>query len=186
MDYFPRKSLSKYLTDTTDFNKQDIDIFINDKWRKYAGGHIGRIFRITRRLDQWESEVNLHKATSWPESASNASRVHLYQDQYLFISSTLNCTVSCIDIDSFVVFFKIFNKFLYLLVFNISWERCPEVDQATTHCRVQLHRCDACRHATLLTSTSSQHPYTSAALNPLPEYWKGIVNFLDKLVKYKD
>jgi hypothetical protein len=43
MDYFPRKSLSKYLiTDTVDFNKHvhDIDIFINDKWRKYAGGDI--------------------------------------------------------------------------------------------------------------------------------------------------
>ena len=39
MDYFPRKSLSKYLiTDMIDFNKHvhDIDIFINDKWRKYA------------------------------------------------------------------------------------------------------------------------------------------------------
>jgi hypothetical protein len=38
MDYFPRKSHSKYLTDTIDFNKHvhDIDIFINDKWRKYA------------------------------------------------------------------------------------------------------------------------------------------------------
>jgi hypothetical protein len=31
MDCFPRKSLSKYLTDTIDFNKHmnDIDIFIN-------------------------------------------------------------------------------------------------------------------------------------------------------------
>jgi hypothetical protein len=38
MDYFPRKYLSKYLTDTIDFNKHDINIFINDKWRKYAGG----------------------------------------------------------------------------------------------------------------------------------------------------
>ena len=50
MDYFPRKSLSKYLiTDTIDFNKHvhDIDIFINDKWRKYAGGDIGRLFKIT-------------------------------------------------------------------------------------------------------------------------------------------
>jgi hypothetical protein len=49
--YFPRKSLSKYLiTDTIDFNKyvHDIDIFINDKWRKYAGGDIGRLFKITR------------------------------------------------------------------------------------------------------------------------------------------
>jgi hypothetical protein len=44
MDYFPRKSLSKYLiTDTIDFNKHvhNNDIF-NDKWRKYAGGDIGR------------------------------------------------------------------------------------------------------------------------------------------------
>ena len=33
MDYFPRKSLSEYLTDTIDFNKHvhDIDVFINDK-----------------------------------------------------------------------------------------------------------------------------------------------------------
>jgi hypothetical protein len=54
MDYFPRKSLSKYLiTDTIDFNKHvhDIDIFINDKWRKYAVGDIGRLFKITRRLE---------------------------------------------------------------------------------------------------------------------------------------
>jgi hypothetical protein len=51
--YFPRKSLSKYLTDTIDFNKHvhDIDIFINDKWRKYAGGDIGRLIKITRRLE---------------------------------------------------------------------------------------------------------------------------------------
>ena len=51
MDYFPRKSLSKYLiTNTIDFNKHvhDMDIFIYDKWRKYAGGDIGRLFKITR------------------------------------------------------------------------------------------------------------------------------------------
>jgi hypothetical protein len=50
MDYFPRKSHSKYLTDTIDFNKHvhDINIFINDKGRKYAGGDIGRLFKITR------------------------------------------------------------------------------------------------------------------------------------------
>jgi hypothetical protein len=36
MDYFPRKSLSKYLTDTIDFNKHvhDIDIFINGQVEK--------------------------------------------------------------------------------------------------------------------------------------------------------
>ena len=60
MDYFPRKSLSKYLiTDTIDFNKHvhDIDIFINDKVA----------------FDQRESEVNLHsfvKATSSPSNVS--------------------------------------------------------------------------------------------------------------------
>ena len=46
MDYFPKKSLSKYvITDTIDFNKHvhDINIFINDKWRKYAGGVIERL-----------------------------------------------------------------------------------------------------------------------------------------------
>ena len=50
MDYFPRKLLSKYLiTDTIDFIKHVhyIDIFINDKWRKYAGGNTGRLFKAT-------------------------------------------------------------------------------------------------------------------------------------------
>ena len=54
MDYFPRKSLSKYLiTDMIDFNKHvhDIDIFRNDKWRNYAGGDIGRLFKIIKRLE---------------------------------------------------------------------------------------------------------------------------------------
>ena len=54
MDYFLRKLLSKYLiTDTIDFNKHvhDIDILINEKWRKYAGGDIGRLFKITRRIE---------------------------------------------------------------------------------------------------------------------------------------
>jgi hypothetical protein len=52
MDYFPRKSLSKYLTDTIDFNKHvhDIDIFINDKWRKYAGGDIWQLQTFCPKL----------------------------------------------------------------------------------------------------------------------------------------
>jgi len=38
MDYFSRKSLSKYLMNTIDFNKHDVDdIFINGMWQKYAG-----------------------------------------------------------------------------------------------------------------------------------------------------
>jgi hypothetical protein len=47
MDYFSRKSLSKYLTDKTDFNKHNINIFINDT------GDIERFFKITRRLELW-------------------------------------------------------------------------------------------------------------------------------------
>jgi hypothetical protein len=37
MDYFSRKLLSKYLMNTIDFNKHDINIFINDTWQKNAG-----------------------------------------------------------------------------------------------------------------------------------------------------
>ena len=77
MDYFPRKSLSKYLiTDMIDFNKHvhDIDIFINDKWRKYAGGYSSKLQGdLNFAFDQRESEVNLHKATSSPKSPSNVS-----------------------------------------------------------------------------------------------------------------
>jgi len=36
MDYFSRKSLSKYLINTIDFNKRNIEIFINDTRQKYA------------------------------------------------------------------------------------------------------------------------------------------------------
>ena len=77
MDYFPRKSLSKYLlTDTIDFNKHmhDSDIFINDKWRKYADGDIGSSKLqgdLNFAFDQRKSKVNLHKATSSPESPPN-------------------------------------------------------------------------------------------------------------------
>jgi hypothetical protein len=46
MDYFSRKSLSKYLMNTIEFNKHDVDIFINGTWQKYAGN-----FKITRLLE---------------------------------------------------------------------------------------------------------------------------------------
>ena len=45
-----RKSLSKYLTDTIDFNKHGINVFINDTWRKYEGV-IGQLFKNTRQLE---------------------------------------------------------------------------------------------------------------------------------------
>jgi hypothetical protein len=52
MDYFPRKSLSKNLTDMTDFNKHvhDIDIFINDKWRKYDKNQLWLGFKTFSRM----------------------------------------------------------------------------------------------------------------------------------------
>ena len=37
MNYFSRKSVSKYLMNTIDLKKHDIDIFINDMWQKYTG-----------------------------------------------------------------------------------------------------------------------------------------------------
>ena len=37
MDYFSRKSLSKYSMNTIDFKKHDVDIFINGTWQKDAG-----------------------------------------------------------------------------------------------------------------------------------------------------
>jgi len=37
MNYFSRKSLSKYLMNMIDFNKHDNDFFINDMWQKYVG-----------------------------------------------------------------------------------------------------------------------------------------------------
>ena len=50
MDYFSRKSLSKYLMNNIEFNKHDVDIFINGTWQKYAS-NIGRLFKITRLLE---------------------------------------------------------------------------------------------------------------------------------------
>ena len=50
MDYFSRKSLSKYLMNTIEINKHDVDIFINGTWQKYAG-NIGRLFKIIRLLE---------------------------------------------------------------------------------------------------------------------------------------
>jgi len=37
MDYITRKLLSKYLMNTIDFNKHNINFFINDTWQKYVG-----------------------------------------------------------------------------------------------------------------------------------------------------
>ena len=53
MDYY-EKLLSKHFMSTIDFSKHDIGIFIKGTWQKYAGAipgmHIGRLFKITSRL----------------------------------------------------------------------------------------------------------------------------------------
>jgi hypothetical protein len=61
---FSRKSRSKYLTDTIDFNKHDIDIFIND-----AGDSSKLQSDLNFAFDQRESEVNFttrHLRTNRP------------------------------------------------------------------------------------------------------------------------
>ena len=55
MDYFSRKSLSKYLMHTIDFNKDDIHIFINDTWQKYMGDSSKLRDDLNFAFDQWES-----------------------------------------------------------------------------------------------------------------------------------
>ena len=77
MDYFSRESLSKYLMNTIEFHKHDVDIFINGTWQKYAG-NIGDSSKLQGYLnfafDQREIEVNLHKATTSASNVSPASR----------------------------------------------------------------------------------------------------------------
>ena len=51
----------------------DIDILINDKWRKYVGDSSKLQGDLNFAFDQRESEVNLHQATSSPESPFNVS-----------------------------------------------------------------------------------------------------------------
>jgi hypothetical protein len=56
-----------------DFNKHDINIFINDMWQKYVGNSSKLHGDLNFAFDQRWSKVNLHKATSSPESPSNVS-----------------------------------------------------------------------------------------------------------------
>jgi uncharacterized protein YpuA (DUF1002 family) len=69
-----KKIIFKILNNVSiDFNKHvhDIDIFINDKWRKYVGGDFSKLQGdLNFAFDQRESKVNLHKATSSPSNVS--------------------------------------------------------------------------------------------------------------------
>jgi hypothetical protein len=72
MDYFSRKSLLKYLMNNIEFNKHDVDIFINGTWQKYAG-NIGRL-QIFEKVGH-SKFVEMHGDTSdFFRSASKSNR----------------------------------------------------------------------------------------------------------------
>jgi hypothetical protein len=77
MDYFSRKSLSKYLMNNIEFNKHDVDIFINGTWQKYAGNSSKLQGYLNFAFDQREIKVNLPNATTSPSNASPASHPFL-------------------------------------------------------------------------------------------------------------
>ena len=115
MDYFPRKSLSKYLiTDTIDFNKHvhDIDIFINVKMtsgentRAATQGDFSKLQGdLNFTFDQRESDVNLHKATSSPSIVSPDATykqvfcVHLYPVMLYLVSNILYLSLVIVYIE---------------------------------------------------------------------------------------
>ena len=83
------------ITDTIDFNKHvhDIDIFINDKWRKYAGGDIGRHFKITRRLELrfWPT-----RKRSQPSQGNFFARIALQRQPCNSIDEVIERTWICV------------------------------------------------------------------------------------------
>ena len=101
MDYFPRKSLSKYLiTDTIDFNKHvhDIDIFINVKMTSGENTWAVTQGDLNFAFDQRESDVNLHKATSSPSNVSPDATYNLEERQACLLHPFISCNaVSCIQ-----------------------------------------------------------------------------------------
>ena len=104
MDYFPRKSLSKYLlTDTIDFNKHmhDSDIFINDKRRKYADGDIGWLFKVTRRLELrfWPT-----KKQSRPSQGDFFARIALQRDPWSWFEVNLTIDLFLLQLMWIILF----------------------------------------------------------------------------------
>jgi hypothetical protein len=73
--------------DVIDFNKHDINIFIYesyDTWGRHRAT-LKLVGVLNFAFDQWESEVNLQKVTSLPESPSNVSPVkHIIADFYVW------------------------------------------------------------------------------------------------------
>ena len=60
-----------------EFNKHDVDIFINSTWQKYAGNSSKLQDYLNFAFDQREIEVNLPNATTSPSNVSPASRPFL-------------------------------------------------------------------------------------------------------------
>jgi hypothetical protein len=73
MDYFSRKSLSKYLMINIELNKHDVDIFINGTWQKKVWVLIYNMF-IFEKVGH-SKFVEMHGDTSdYFRSASKSDR----------------------------------------------------------------------------------------------------------------
>ena len=90
MDYFLRKSSSKYIMNQMDVNKNNLVFFVSDAWQKLLAtksdysrlqGNFHFVF------DQRKSEINLTKATCLPESPCSVSPA------YISINLWLKCNV---------------------------------------------------------------------------------------------
>jgi hypothetical protein len=85
--YFSRKSLSKYLMDTIDFNKHDIDIFINLVKIVRYGWHCNEwrlLFSSSSRKECTHTWVLILRA--WPNcTGKNQSYIQLKTDCYLHL-----------------------------------------------------------------------------------------------------
>ena len=88
MDYFLRKSPSKYIINLMDVNKNNLVFFVSDTWQKFLvtksdysrlQGNFHFVF------NQRKSEVNLTKATSSPESPCSVSPAHISINLWLSV-----------------------------------------------------------------------------------------------------
>ena len=75
--------------DTTDFNKHDINNFINDTWQKYVGDSSELQVDLKFAFDQWESKVNLHKRISSPQLPWQYEEIQ----SNLYIKGTWKCAL---------------------------------------------------------------------------------------------
>ena len=133
MDYFSRKSLSKYLMNNIELNKHDVDIFINGTRQKYAD-NIGRLFKITRllKLHFWPTriEVNLHNATTCkkqsPKSISNiGNSFALTRQQLKTENNKLNIYTQYLTKSTFETIWLFFHRPVGFVELLILYARVP-------------------------------------------------------------